>query len=140
MWDNRTNKKNPKAPDWKCKNDTCRFQLDRKTNEWVKSEYVTSVWERDLPKGHVAQARAADSAFVASLPQEEKPPVPPQTEPHVVVTDEQEVWERKDRTSMAQTSLNASATVYQGRDIEAAKLLTYANTLYGWLTTKRNTR
>lgn len=35
MWDNRTDKKNPKAPDWKCKDKDC---IDDKG-------YVTAVWE-----------------------------------------------------------------------------------------------
>ena len=52
MWDNRGRKKNPKAPDFRCKNENC---LDAKG-------YQTGVWERDL------KAEAVPSPVVPSSP------------------------------------------------------------------------
>lgn len=39
MWDNRATKKNPKAPDYKCRDNQC---LD------PKSGMVTAIWEKDV--------------------------------------------------------------------------------------------
>jgi hypothetical protein len=36
IWDNRENKKNPKAPDWKCKSKTCVDDKGYVTAGWVK--------------------------------------------------------------------------------------------------------
>jgi hypothetical protein len=44
MWDNRPDKKNPKGPDFKCKDKGC---LDDKG-------FGTALWERDLKKNGVA--------------------------------------------------------------------------------------
>jgi hypothetical protein len=40
MWDNRGKKKNPKAPDFRCKNPNCKDEKG----------YVTGLWESDLEK------------------------------------------------------------------------------------------
>lgn len=54
MWDNREGKKNPKSPDFKCKDKTC---LDDKG-------MVTALWVRDLKKTTAyAQAAAIRDAF-----------------------------------------------------------------------------
>lgn len=45
MWDNRGDKRNPKAPDFKCKDKSC---ID------PDSGYVTGVWEKDLHDDVVA--------------------------------------------------------------------------------------
>ena len=45
MWDNTKNKKNPKAPDYKCKNKEC---LDEKG-------YVTAVWLESFEDKHKPQ-------------------------------------------------------------------------------------
>ena len=47
MWDNRATKKG-KQPDYRCKDDNCKFQWDNTAKAYVASEYVTAVWE---PKG-----------------------------------------------------------------------------------------
>jgi len=44
MWDNRAKKTNPKAPDFRCKDPECKYQLDQTSGEYVESEYTTSVW------------------------------------------------------------------------------------------------
>ncbi len=46
MWDNRLDKKNPKAPDWKCKDIKCKWEKDPDTKEWVRSKFQTAVWEK----------------------------------------------------------------------------------------------
>ncbi len=48
MWDNRSNKKNPKAPDFKCKDPNCK-----------DGKYVTAVWEKDLPKKETSAPKPA---------------------------------------------------------------------------------
>jgi len=48
MYDNTVGKKNPKAPDFRCKDKNCKFALNKKTGEWEPSEYGTGCW---LPKG-----------------------------------------------------------------------------------------
>lgn len=49
MYDNTTNKKNPKGPDYRCKDKNCKFQLDPDTGEYVESTFGTGVW---LPKSN----------------------------------------------------------------------------------------
>jgi hypothetical protein len=49
VWDNRANKKNPKAPDWKCKDKTC---VDEKG-------FVTAGW---IPKDSPVMKRAKGNA------------------------------------------------------------------------------
>jgi hypothetical protein len=53
MYDNRENKKSPKAPDYRCKNKECKFEFDKVSNEWVAGEYTTAIW---LPKGTPKEA------------------------------------------------------------------------------------
>jgi len=43
-----TNKKNPKAPDWKCSDPDCKWK--KINGEWVESEFVTGVWNNDNPE------------------------------------------------------------------------------------------
>jgi len=170
MWDNRQDKKNPKGPDFTCKqeNGPCKYQYD-KVYGWVPGDFKTGVWVKGAngaKKNIIAAAKENEQAFVNSLPpqgpQEPQEPTPPDyltpkgpsgpprprlgTIGHHAVPptpmrqtgDKSEVYEAKDRTSMAQTCLNAAATVHQGRDVDTAKLLTYADQLYTWLVTKRN--
>jgi hypothetical protein len=40
----QTEKKNPKAPDWKCSNKACKFQKAY-DGGWRKSEFITGVWD-----------------------------------------------------------------------------------------------
>lgn len=58
MWDNRGKKKNPKAPDFRCKNENC---LDAKG-------YQTGVWERDLvataSEPHPSTPTSPETTFV----------------------------------------------------------------------------
>ena len=44
MHDNRTSKKNPKAPDYRCKDPECKWQLNPQTGEYETSTFVTGVW------------------------------------------------------------------------------------------------
>mgnify|MGYP003833355707 CR=1 FL=1 len=39
-----TNKKNPKAPDWKCGDPNCKFKWDSASKDWVPSDWVTGAW------------------------------------------------------------------------------------------------
>jgi hypothetical protein len=60
IYDNRDNKKNPKAPDWKCKSKTC---LDPKTG------YVTAGWVKDAGKANAYAGKNNDASSY------EQPPV-----------------------------------------------------------------
>jgi hypothetical protein len=60
VYDNRDNKKNPKAPDWKCKSKTC---LDPKTG------YVTAGWVKDAGKANAYAGKNNDASSY------EQPPV-----------------------------------------------------------------
>ena len=41
--------RNPKAPDWKCSDQNCKFQKNKSTGEYtIPSEYITSIWD-DVP-------------------------------------------------------------------------------------------
>lgn len=46
----QTNKKNPKAPDWKCSDRNCKFQFDKQKGTWVVSEYITGAWDNNYEK------------------------------------------------------------------------------------------
>lgn len=48
-----------------------------------------------------------------------------------------QVWERKDRTSIAQTAINAAANVHQGMGTSSEETLAYANKLYRWIFDQR---
>ena len=37
--------KNPKAPQWKCSDINCKFQWDKRSNQYMQSKYITSVWD-----------------------------------------------------------------------------------------------
>ena len=37
--------KNPKSPTHRCSNQNCKFEFDRKTNQWVPSKFITSEWD-----------------------------------------------------------------------------------------------
>jgi hypothetical protein len=65
IYDNRDNKKNPKAPDWKCKSKTC---LDPKTG------YVTAGWVKDAGKANAYAGKNNDASSY------EQPPVALQDE------------------------------------------------------------
>jgi len=53
-------------------------------------------------------------------------------------TSKDEVWERKDRTSVAQTSINAAAHVHEGRNSGDAAVISTADMFYSWITGKRD--
>lgn len=48
MWDNREGKKNPKAPDYKCKEESgpCKWKMTK--DGWEPSNFPTGAW---MPKG-----------------------------------------------------------------------------------------
>jgi hypothetical protein len=58
VWDNRENKKNPKAPDWKCRDKNC---LDEKTG------FTTGGWA-DKPKGKGANSKPVPAGSFDDLP------------------------------------------------------------------------
>ena len=45
MWDNSAKKTNPKAPDYRCKDETCKYQWDKVSKAYVVGEYVTASWK-----------------------------------------------------------------------------------------------
>ena len=63
------NKKNPKAPDWKCSDKNCKFKKAY-DGGWMKSEFITSVWD-DKPQ-EIARANHEDSILEESnqIPEE----------------------------------------------------------------------
>lgn len=48
------------------------------------------------------------------------------------------VWEKKDRTSIAQTSLKASADINQGTGVSSEDVIAKAEKFYSWILSKRN--
>lgn len=64
MWDNRTTKTNPKAPDYRCKDDNCKFQWSRETKTYVPGEYVTAAWEQ---KGQTPQANNGSTELLQKI-------------------------------------------------------------------------
>ena len=139
------------GPDWKCTNVNCKFTWDYKNKVWLPGKFRTSLWDRDLTEHERGGVVTDSQPTMEQLNQAFGPgptttvtpmptPLVPPTMSVTPVDPEAEVWERKDRTSMAQTSVNVSATVHQGRDVEVAKLLTYADQVYSWLEIKRNTK
>ncbi len=48
MWDNRNKKKTPKAPDFRCKDENCKYSLNPDTGEYEPGEYQTAIWLKDL--------------------------------------------------------------------------------------------
>jgi hypothetical protein len=64
----QTNKKNPKAPDWKCSDRNCKFSKAY-DGGWKKSEFITGAWdEKDT-----TEARQADNDYEANHQQNEHP-------------------------------------------------------------------
>lgn len=153
-------KKSASQPDWVCNQDNypCgqTVEKDGKTYYNPTASWNKKKFERpaNLPKGTpmvhapngedgyvpatevrdpVAVAKQAEQDFIASMP--------PFLKPEPLITDDDdpqaEVWERKDRTSIAQTSLNCASTIYQGRDVDPDKLIVYAEKLYIWIVEKR---
>jgi len=66
MFDNTTNKKNPRGPDYKCKDKNCKYELDKDSGMYKPSEYGTGVW---LPKTRPAtQTQPQVKPVAASKP------------------------------------------------------------------------
>jgi hypothetical protein len=63
------NKKNPKAPDWKCSDKNCKFSKAY-DGGWKKSEFITGAW--DEPDAN--KARQADNDFEASQQENDEYP------------------------------------------------------------------
>lgn len=55
MWDNREGKKNPKAPDYKCKDEGCKWK-QTKDGSWERSEYQTGAWDKEVKKEWAPEA------------------------------------------------------------------------------------
>ena len=43
MWDNRGRKKNPKGPDFSCKDKNCRWKQDY-DGKWIESSFPTAIF------------------------------------------------------------------------------------------------
>jgi hypothetical protein len=54
------------------------------------------------------------------------------------MTKEELTWEKKDFTSIAQTAINAAATIHQGTGVDPAKVLVDAEVFYAFIVGKRN--
>jgi len=44
------NKKNPRSPDWKCSDPSCKWKWNAPTGQYVPSPYVTGVWDTLPPQ------------------------------------------------------------------------------------------
>jgi hypothetical protein len=64
MYDNRESKKNPKAPDYRCKDKECKWQLDPNSDEWIPSQFITGVW---LPKAKFQPKPATQEVKTSEL-------------------------------------------------------------------------
>jgi hypothetical protein len=65
--------RNAKSPTFKCSNQDCKFQLDKKTGNYIISEFITGVWVdeqgkdknsttgQNTPQGALQQPRSYDS-------------------------------------------------------------------------------
>ena len=99
MYDNREGKKNPKAPDYRCKDKECKYEFDKVSNEWVQGEYTTAIW---LPKGTPKEAvftakpkepkKSLLKAFDDVVKPEEK-----KKEKELVEETEQDMWDGKEK-------------------------------------------
>jgi hypothetical protein len=67
MWDNRASKKNPKAPDYKCRDNQC---LD------PKSGMVTAIWEKDVAGPRMPQPAVKPLTTQGKQPYESGGPLP----------------------------------------------------------------
>ena len=70
MWDNRSKKLNPKAPDYRCKDPECKYSLNSDTGEYEPGEFTTGVWLKKEVEKHEEQ-----------IQQSVKPKVEPKPEP-----------------------------------------------------------
>lgn len=93
MWDNRENKKNPKGPDYTCKDAKCKFVQDPATKEWSVGAFKTGVWDKkpfvrpeNLPAGTKMVANPAGDGFV--------PAQKAQSEPQPALVKEEPDWEK----------------------------------------------
>jgi predicted lactoylglutathione lyase len=53
MWDNRANKRNPKAPDYKCKNQNCLDERGQVTAVWIPKAQQQPVAARAVPQEQI---------------------------------------------------------------------------------------
>lgn len=70
-WDNRATKKNPKAPDYKCRDNQC---VD------PKSGMVTAIWEKDVAGPRMPQPSSRPVATSGKEPYSGGPALPYETE------------------------------------------------------------
>jgi hypothetical protein len=59
MWDNRVGKKNPKAPDWKCKNKTCDGVI------WPQKKKAEAV-AGSIPPAKAAPTKSLSQMYIES--------------------------------------------------------------------------
>lgn len=65
----QTQKRNAKAPDWKCSDKNCKFQKAY-DGGWRKSEFITGVWDEPNTDGAKAEDAMQDEANHSAPPPE----------------------------------------------------------------------
>jgi hypothetical protein len=68
VWDNRENKKNPKAPDWKCRDKTCLDDKGFTTAGWVDKKPKNGANTKPVPAGSLAEMPEALDGSDDDLP------------------------------------------------------------------------
>lgn len=137
QWDNRQNKKNPKGPDFTCKDKTCKWKQEKGSDEWVPSDYPTGVWVpktrqpvKSYPAGTpMVPAPNGGDGFVKAPPDFLTPSKPTSITPKPklgdVVTRTQEseadMWKRKGE-QMNRSNLAAAVLQSQGQGVDWALL------------------
>ncbi len=41
-----TEKRNANAPDWKCQDKNCKWQWDKESQGYIKSDFITGTWDK----------------------------------------------------------------------------------------------
>lgn len=69
MWDNRGKKTNPKAPDFRCKDELCKFTYNPKSDAYEPGEFTTAVW---LKKEVDAQEKQFQKSVKPQAPKQDE--------------------------------------------------------------------
>lgn len=119
MYDNRGNKKNPKGPDFTCKNPSCKWQLDKESGEWIRSVYKTGVWEEKAhalpPKEQVFKPTTTPGMGAAQTPMQPQTP-PPQ---------EQTQGDILNREGLAKSALESGRVLDEALQLELSQYETW---------------
>lgn len=65
--------KNPKAPTYKCSNESCKMHYNINTNSWEPSKFRTGVWEKGQPVAEPVYQPVAQPMYQAPQPKPEQP-------------------------------------------------------------------